>query len=48
MVWGIALSEAFPTLYDFAGSKGALIVDLWVFSGDQGAWDPKFERPFND
>ena len=49
-IWcgGLPLSEAFPALYNNAASKGAMIADIWVFSKDQGAWDPKFERPFND
>ena len=45
---GLPLSEAFPALYNIASSKEAMISDIWVLSGDQGAWDPKFERPFND
>ena len=49
-VWcgGLPLSEAFLALYNNASSKEAMIADIWVLSGDQGAWDPKFERPFND
>ena len=45
---GLPLSEVFPALYTNTGSKGAMIADIWVFSRDQGAWDPKFERSFND
>ena len=34
---GLPLSEAFPTLYNNASSKEAMISDIWVISGDQGA-----------
>ena len=42
------MCEAFPGLYRFARSRGAMVVDLWVDTGDSDAWDPKFERLFND
>ena len=45
---GLPLSETFLALYNIASSKEAIISDIWVLVGDQGAWDPKFERPFND
>ena len=44
----LPLSEAFPALYNIASSKEAIISDIWVLFGDQGARDLKFERPFND
>ena len=45
---GLPLSEAFIALYNIASLKESMISDIWVRYGDQGAWDPKFERPFND
>ena len=45
---GQPLCEAFPGLYRFAESKGAMVVDMWVDTCDSGAWDPKFEKLFND
>ena len=45
---GLPLSESFPALFNKVASKGVMIAGILVFSGDQGVWDPKFERPFND
>ena len=48
LAWGSPLYETFPDLYSFAVTKGALAAVLWVEQGGFGAWDPKFERHFND
>ena len=42
------LCVVFPGFYSMAGSKGEKVADLWEFSGDMGAWNPRFLRPFND
>ena len=45
---GTPLGVAFPDLYILAGTKGALAAYLLVNSGGSDAWNPKFERYFND
>ena len=42
------LCSSFPSLYSMASSKGARVVDLWVFLGFGGAWNFNFGRHFND
>ncbi|RVW49203.1 putative ribonuclease H protein [Vitis vinifera] len=41
------LCEAFPSLFDLAGSKDAWVADYWDPMGEVGGWTP-FLRPFND
>ena len=42
------LCEAFPSLFDLAGSKDAWVADYWDPMGEEGGWTPHFVRPFND
>ena len=35
-------------LYRIVGSKGAMVADFWAVTGERRAWDPKFERSFNN
>ncbi|KAL6329297.1 hypothetical protein AAG906_015506 [Vitis piasezkii] len=42
------LCEAFPSLFDLAGSKDAWVADYWDPVGEVGGWTPLFLRPFND
>lgn len=42
------LSLAFPTLYELTGSKGAKVVELRAGFGEEGCWNFRFSRPFND
>ena len=42
------LCEVFPTLYNLAVSKGAMVADVWDINKGGGAWMPSFERPLND
>ena len=42
------LCEGFPGLYSIVGTKGVMVVVMWVDQGDLGVWDPKSLRPFND
>ncbi|RVW28984.1 DNA-repair protein XRCC1 [Vitis vinifera] len=42
------LCEAFPSLFDLAGSKDAWVADYWNPMGEEGGWTPHFLRPFND
>ena len=43
-----ALCNSFPSLYAFAYSKEAWVVELWDPSGEEGVRSPSFSRPFND
>ena len=43
-----ALCTSFPSLYDVAGSKGAMVADLLEISGSKGGWNFMFKRHFND
>ena len=49
-IWcgNFALCNSFPSLYAFASSKEARVVELWDPSGEEGVWSPSFSRPFND
>ncbi|WJZ95322.1 hypothetical protein VitviT2T_014100 [Vitis vinifera] len=42
------LCEAFPSLFDLAGSKDAWVTDYWDPMGEVGGWTPLFLRPFNN
>ena len=42
------LCQAFPSLFDLAGSKDAWVADDWDPMGEVGGWTPLFLRPFND
>ncbi|RVW38066.1 putative ribonuclease H protein [Vitis vinifera] len=47
--WGnLPLCNSFPSLYAFASSKEAWVEEFWDTSGVEGAWCPRFSRPFND
>ncbi|RVX20110.1 putative ribonuclease H protein [Vitis vinifera] len=47
--WGnFPLCNSFPSLYAFASSKEAWVEEFWDTSGVEGAWSPRFSRPFND
>ena len=35
-------------MYAFASSKEAWVEEYWDTSGGEGAWSPRFSRPFND
>ena len=41
----VSLCAFFPTLYNIARTKGAKV---WESSGENGAWNPRFSRAFND
>ena len=43
-----ALSDSFPSLYALAASKEAWLVELCDSLGEEGVWNPRFSRPFND
>ena len=45
---GSPLCRVFPKLYRITGAKGTMVADCWTETGERGAWDPKFERSFND
>ena len=49
-IWcgNMPLCEAFPSLFDLAGSKDAWVADYWVPMGEEGGWTLHFLRPFND
>ena len=42
------MCRVFPKLYRIVGAKGTMITDCWTETSERGAWDPKFERSFND
>ncbi|RVW15364.1 LINE-1 reverse transcriptase-like [Vitis vinifera] len=47
--WGnFPLCNSFPSLYAFVSSKEAWVEEFWDTSGVEGAWSPRFSRPFND
>ncbi|RVW96810.1 hypothetical protein CK203_026027 [Vitis vinifera] len=43
-----ALSLSFPSLYALVTSKEAWVVEVWDASGEEGGWNPRFSRPFNE
>ena len=42
------LCRVFPKLYKIVDAKGAMVADCWTETSERGAWDPKFERSFNN
>ena len=42
------MSESFPNLYNLARTEGAKVIEVWENSRGNGAWNPRFIRPFND
>ena len=42
------LSETFHNIYSMAATKDAYLVDLWVWSREEGGWNPIFLWSFND
>ena len=44
----VSLCASFPTLYNIAKTKGAKMAEVWESSGEDGAWNPRFSRAFND
>ena len=38
----------FPSLYAFAGSKRAMVVEVWDTTRGEGTWNPRFTRSLND
>ena len=41
-------SVLFPMLYTLASYKEAKVKEVWRLVGEQGGWDLRFERHFND
>ena len=44
----VALCDSFPSLYALATFKEAWLVELCDSLGEEGVWNPRFSRPFND
>ena len=44
----VALSNAFPNLFNMAAHKEVLVADIWDFLRAEGGWSPVFVRDFND
>ena len=42
------LCTIFPHLYSLVGSKGAMVAKVWDALGEEGGWNPRFVRHFND
>ena len=42
------LSLSFPSLFDIAANKLAIVANVWDHSVGDGSWNPVFERAFND
>ena len=42
------LRDAFPSLFALAVSKDAWVADCWDSLGEEGGWNPRFSRSFND
>ena len=42
------LCETFPSLFALVNSKDAWVVDCWDYLGEEGWWNPRFSRSFND
>ena len=38
----------FPSLYSLAGTKRAMVVDVWDTTSEEGTWNLRFARSFND
>ncbi|RVX16348.1 hypothetical protein CK203_014595 [Vitis vinifera] len=43
-----SLREAFPSLFALVDSKDAWVADCWDYLGEEGGWNPRFSRSFND
>ena len=44
-MWGGALCEVFPTLYNLVDPKVAKVTDVWDNERDEGAWNPNLLDP---
>ena len=42
------LRVMFPSLYALAGSKRAMVAEVWDTIRGEGTWNPRFTRYFND
>ncbi|RVW38691.1 hypothetical protein CK203_077479 [Vitis vinifera] len=42
------LCDFFPSLYALVDSKDAWVADCWDSLGEEGGWNPRFSRSFND
>ena len=42
------LHDSFPSLFALVVSKDAWVVDCWDSLGEEGGWNPRFSRSFND
>ena len=38
----------FPSLYALAGTKRAIVADVWDTTGGEGTWNLRLARSFND
>ncbi|RVW34350.1 Transposon TX1 uncharacterized 149 kDa protein [Vitis vinifera] len=49
-VWcaGTALSQTFPHLFALAANRNATVEEMWDQNSDQGGWNLRFLRNFND
>ena len=47
-MWGEALSNRFPTLFNLATNKEAKIADIWEIREGEGFWSPTFNRDLNN
>ncbi|RVX18437.1 hypothetical protein CK203_006594 [Vitis vinifera] len=45
---GTALSQTFPHLFALAAHRNATVEEMWDQSSDQGGWNLRFLRNFND
>ena len=43
-----ALCDSFPSLYALAASKEVWVAKVWDSMGEEGGWNPRFSKPFND
>ncbi|RVW61029.1 hypothetical protein CK203_045822 [Vitis vinifera] len=42
------LHDSFPSLFALVVSKDAWVADCWDSLGEEGGWNPRFSRSFND
>ena len=42
------LCDFFPSLYALVDSKDAWVADCWDSLGEEGGWNPRFSKSFND
>ncbi|RVX02717.1 LINE-1 reverse transcriptase-like [Vitis vinifera] len=49
-VWcaGTALSQSFPHLFALAANRNATVEEMWDHNSEQGGWNLRFLRNFND